>query len=164
MLRAVPALLLAACVVHSAAAPDGPARTPVAESMDPVRALGEWQTSHGQVSIGVADDGRTLIGMWRYERDGKHEGHFEGLLTGNVLRFAWVEGPLVGEGWLAFAPDGSRFGGEWWAESTGPRTSGSKRLLARMTGTQGPRSPQLPSGGFTGTRGTRPDAGPPGAQ
>lgn len=107
--------VLAGCPVREQ--PDGRGRAPTPVAMDPARALGAWTSGHGDVAIGVGERGDTLVGTWRYQREGFHEGRFQGYLNGNVLTFAWVEGEASGEGWIAFAPDGSRFDGEWWGEA-----------------------------------------------
>jgi hypothetical protein len=116
------ALAAAASAKQQTAPPAQNPQGPPPVAMDPQAAVGLWRSNFGPVKIefdtagGARED---VQGAWSYMRgDQTVTGVFWGRLRGNVLDFKWnepgVNGPLEGEGYIQFTPDGLRFDGQWW--------------------------------------------------
>jgi len=157
-------LLLIAAIALAAAASakkqtvatePGPSQAPTAVAMDPGQAVGLWRTNFGPVKIERDPQGTAaedVQGTWYYKRGSEDVyGVFYGHLRGNILDFQWqepgVNGPLVGAGYIAFAPDGSRFDGQWWtdARDRSGGWNGSRAVPAQPTAPPAP--PAAPSYG-----------------
>jgi len=156
MQNAARLLLVGAIAIAAAASakqqtappPQGPSAAPAPVAMAPDAALGLWKSNFGPVKIARDPRGSSpeeIHGVWSYLRGEQPiNGLFWGRLRGNVLDFRWdepgVNGPLQGEGYIQFSPDGSRFDGQWW---TGSRDR-SGAFTAERAGAAAPAAPPAP--------------------